>query len=61
MRQALIYLWTREDIAFESGTDKAGLAATGQIVEGLTRERMRPDAAGVRVGVGTGSRVQDDC
>lgn len=34
---------------------------TGQmIVAGLTKEGIRPDPAGARVGAGTGWRIQDD-
>lgn len=43
--KAVIYLWDREDVAFESGTNKTGFVGSGQIVKGLTKEGVRPDPA----------------
>lgn len=35
--KAVIYLWNREDVAFESGTKKMGFVGSGQIVKRLTK------------------------
>lgn len=45
LRQALIYLRNREDIAFESWANKVGSVGSGQILESLTKEGIRLEPA----------------
>ena len=38
--EALIYLWDREDSAFDSVTTKAGFIECGQMMGGITKEPL---------------------